>query len=52
MPKKYSDRQMKPERESRVYFFPKAEGGPVSILAKSREEAEKQLQAVTKKKND
>lgn len=41
--KKTNDRQLKPEPGERAYFFPKADGGPVTIVASSREEAAKKL---------
>jgi len=37
---KKSDRQLAPKPEERAYFFPKAEGGPRTVIAKSREDAE------------
>jgi len=43
-----SDRQLAPEPGERAYFFPKAEGGPKTVLASSRKEAE---QKITSKKN-
>lgn len=51
MAKKYQDRAMgapEVEREfvpaSNQHFFPKADGGPVVVVAETKEEAEAQLQ--------
>ncbi len=45
-----NDRQMKPKKApERTFFFPKA-NPPMSVKAASRAEAEKKLQAKTKRK--
>ena len=49
-PEGYSDRQMKPKRAEREYFFPK-HNPPCTVKAKSRKEAEQKLNA-NKKDNE